>query len=173
MKRKARRMMGTPTPETVDLEVQRATPDLRAPGDDLFRHWVIAALRGRTGRYSIAVRLVEEEEGRLLNREYREEDNATNVLSFPVDLPADIRSRIEQDSGCRPLGDLVICAPVVQREAQEQHKPIDDHWAHLVVHGVLHLLGHDHERPEEAAEMENLEQRILAGLGVPDPYEAR
>lgn len=160
-------------PGIVELEVQRAEPGLSAPGDERFRNWAEATLRGRAGHFSLLIRLAGEAESRSLNREYRQKDDATNVLAFPAGLPHDVLARVETETGSRPLGDLVICAPVVEREAAEQGKPADHHWAHLVVHGILHLLGHDHARPEQALEMEHLERRILAGLGVPDPYEPR
>ena len=101
-------------------------------------------------------------EGRALNRHYRGKDYATNVLSFPADLPAGVKMPL--------LGDLVICAPVVVREAREQRKSPQAHYAHLTVHGVLHLLGWDHDDDKEAEAMEQLEREILAGLGLPDPY---
>ena len=97
-----------------------------------------------------------------LNRDYRGKDCPTNVLSFPMELPEEFNMPM--------LGDLVICAPVVAREAEEQGKSPESHWAHMVVHGVLHLQGYDHQNSAEAEEMESLERRILAGLGYPDPY---
>jgi probable rRNA maturation factor len=131
-----------------------------------FRHWVAAALAGAGHRRSaeLSIRIVGAREGRALNRQYRGKDYATNVLSFPVDLPDGVASPL--------LGDLVICAPVVAREAREQGKPPRNHYAHLTVHGVLHLLGFDHQDEREAARMETLETRILAGLGIADPYAA-
>ena len=130
------------------------------------RRWATAALVGQRRAIELAVRYVDSAEGRALNRDYRGKDYATNVLSFPVDLPKGVRSPL--------LGDLVICAPVVALEALGQDKPLAHHHAHLVVHGVLHLLGMDHERSEADADaMEARERRILAGLGVPDPYAER
>lgn len=117
----------------------------------------------------VSIRIVDEKEGYELNKQYRDKDGATNVLSFPadnesiVDLPPELP---------RLLGDIVICGPVVQREAAEQKKGIESHWAHLVIHGTLHLLGHDHEKEEEAAEMEAIETRILGKHGVANPYAA-
>ena len=135
-------------------------------------HWLQATL-ARTGYVAeqgceIAVRLVTEEEGRELNRRYRERDSATNVLSFPVGEDA-----ILPDDEPVPLGDLVLCAAVVHSEASAQNKPIADHWGHLLVHGTLHLLGYDHETDAEAAAMERLEIEILAAKGVPNPYVPR
>lgn len=131
-----------------------------------FRRWVEAAARGAKRRKAIelSIRIVDAKEGRMLNREYREKDYATNVLSFPVELPPGVSLPL--------IGDLVICAPVVVRESKEQGKAPNDHWAHMTVHGVLHLLGYDHIEDAEAEAMEALETRILAGLGIDDPYTA-
>lgn len=120
-----------------------------------FVRWARAAL---TGGGEITIRLVDAEEGQALNREYRHKDYATNVLSFPYDSEPLI------------LGDLVICPAVVAREAAEQNKPLAAHYAHLTVHGMLHLQGRDHEQDEDARQMENEETEILAALGYPDPY---
>jgi probable rRNA maturation factor len=127
-----------------------------------FRRWAAAAAQGRIKRADLAIRLVDAKEGRALNRHYRGKDYATNVLSFPVELPPGVTLPL--------LGDLVICAPVVAKEALEQGKPLAAHYAHLTVHGVLHLLGLDHEDEREAEAMEQLERDILATLGLPDPY---
>jgi probable rRNA maturation factor len=110
-------------------------------------------------RARVTVRFVGTAEGRRLNREFRRRDRATNVLAFAY--PA--------DDG-RLAGDLVLCAPVVAREARDQAKPLRAHYAHLTIHGALHLCGHDHDRRRSAARMEAAEKRILAGLGFPDPY---
>ncbi|WP_421621837.1 rRNA maturation RNase YbeY [Alkalilimnicola ehrlichii] len=151
----------------LDLEVQYVVA-WRAglPPEAAFRRWVSVALAagGHTGPAALAVRVVDKAEGRRLNHDYRGKDYPTNVLSFPFEAPPGL------DEPLPELGDLVICAPVVEREAREQGKPEADHWAHLVVHGVLHLLGYDHEAVEEAEQMEGLERRILAGLGIADPY---
>lgn len=159
---------------TVSLVIQRITKDDSTPGDDAFNEWVETALRsdhyGQATQYSITIRLVDEEESRQLNCNYRGRDSATNVLSFPADLPALIQSELESDSGTTLLGDLVICVPVVKHEAQEQGKPLLNHWTHLVIHGVLHLLGHDHADSKQAESMEQLEKDMLATLGINDPY---
>jgi probable rRNA maturation factor len=129
-----------------------------------FRRWVDAALAGAKRRKAaeLSIRIVGTREGRTLNREYRDKDYATNVLSFPVELPPGVSLPL--------IGDLAICAPVVAREAAEQHKVAHDHWAHMTVHGILHLLGYDHIDDGEAEAMEALEKRILAKLGITDPY---
>jgi probable rRNA maturation factor len=134
------------------------------PAKASYQRWALAALAGarRRGRYALSLRLVDAEEGRQLNRDFRAKDYATNVLSFPADETID---------GVRLLGDLALCAPVIAREAGEQGKATRAHHAHLTVHGVLHLLGYDHEDEAGAARMEALEIRILAGLGHANPYE--
>ena len=136
------------------LAVQRASRAAHIPSDARLARWARAALPGG-GR--VTVRYVAEAEARRLNRQYRGRDYATNVLSFPY-------------GSAPPEGDVVICAPVVAREAREQGKDVEAHHAHLLVHGLLHLAGHDHERGAEAARMERLERRILARLGFGDPY---
>ena len=146
----------------VQLAIQRVSEAAGQPADERFRHWAEAALQGRPGPMELTLRLVDEAESRRLNREYRGRDHPTNVLSFPFEVPSEIGSPL--------LGDLVICAPLVAREAQEQGKPVEAHWAHLTVHGILHLLGHDHQDGQQAAEMEAREVAILTALGYADPY---
>jgi len=148
----------------LDLDLQVASQAPGLPGEPEFRLWVSAVLTGRRDEAELTIRLVDEAEGRELNRDYRDRDYATNVLSFPFETPP----------GLEPLpllGDLVICVPVVRREAAEQGKAEPAHWAHLVVHGTLHLLGYDHLDEVEAEAMEALETEILRRLGYPDPYE--
>lgn len=147
----------------VDVEVQIASESDEIPPDTRFQRWAEAALAGRRRDAELVVRVVDEDESRQLNRDYRSKDRPTNVLSFPFDVPPGVPSE--------HIGDLVICAPVVQREAAEQGKPAEAHWAHMTVHGVLHLLGYDHIEDDQAEEMEALERDILAGLGFPDPYD--
>jgi len=120
-----------------------------------FVRWARAALAGGG---EITIRLVDADEGRTLNNDYRGKDYATNVLSFPYDSEPVV------------TGDLVICPEVVAREAAEQGKPLDAHYAHLTVHGMLHLQGRDHDNDEDAQAMEDEEREILAALGYPDPY---
>jgi probable rRNA maturation factor len=134
--------------------IQRRSRAAHVPSDSLLRRWAREALKRPA---EVTLRIVAATEARRLNREFRGKDYATNVLTFVyADAPL--------------AGDIVLCAPVVAREAREQGKAVRDHWAHLVVHGLLHLQGHDHERRGEAERMENLERRILRGLGVGDPY---
>lgn len=151
-------------PESLQLElgVSYGLPRLGLPASTSFRRWVTATLAGRIRRADLALRVVGDDEGLALNRHYRGIDHATNVLSFPADLPPGVELPI--------LGDIVLCAPVVAREAREQGKPLRHHYAHLTVHGVLHLLGFEHEETREAEAMELLERQILAGLGIDDPY---
>ncbi len=153
-----------PAAESLDLElgVSYALPRRGLPAAVSFRRWVAAALQGRIRRADLALRLVDEREGCALNRHYRGKDYPTNVLSFPAELPPGVELPI--------LGDIVLCAPVVAREAREQGKILAHHYAHLTVHGVLHLLGFDHIDPREAEAMELLERQILAGLDIDDPY---
>nr|WP_207161099.1 rRNA maturation RNase YbeY [Halorhodospira halophila] len=139
-----------------------------APEAERVQAWLepVFEAHGRGGE--LTVRIVDEDESRALNRDYRGRDKPTNVLSFPCELPPGLPAEAAQI-----LGDLVVCAPVVAREAAEQGKPEADHWAHMLVHGALHLLGYDHEDPAQAERMEAEERRILAALGVPDPYQER
>ncbi len=134
------------------------------PAARSFRAWIELALRGAKHRRAseIHVLITDARTGRQLNRDFRGKDYATNVLSFPSEWPPGMRSPM--------LGDLAICAPVVAREAKEQGKTLRDHYAHMVVHGTLHLLGHDHIDEAEAEPMEALETKLLASLGIADPY---
>jgi probable rRNA maturation factor len=128
-----------------------------------FEGWVRAALAGRRkGRTGVNIALFGEAAGRGMNRQYRGKDYATNVLSFRYEPLLGDKSGL--------LGDLVMCPPVIAREAKKQGKPPRDHYAHLTIHGVLHLLGYDHQIPAEAERMEALETRILAGIGIANPY---
>ena len=147
----------------IELDLQLATDASKLPAEAQLRRWVELALRQRTADSELTIRLVDAEEGQELNRTYRHKDYATNVLSFPAEVPDGLLD-------IPLLGDLVICVPVVEREAREQNETLEAHWAHLVIHGCLHLLGYDHIDDEEAEEMEGLERQLLAELGYPDPY---
>jgi probable rRNA maturation factor len=149
----------------ITVGVSYGVPEDGLPAPEQFRTWVAAAVGRERAQAEVSVRIVDTAEGQELNRRYRHRDYATNVLSFPADLPPEL--------GLPLLGDLVLCAPVIAREAEAQGKAVEQHWAHLTVHGTLHLLGHDHETPAEAREMESLEIQVLERLGIPDPYEER
>lgn len=145
------------------LTVQRACATLDLPADVDFSGWLQAAFAacGRGGE--LTLRIVDADEGRQLNRDYRGHDRPTNVLAFPLTPPPPLTADY--------LGDLALCAPVVVQEAAAQAKLARAHWAHLTVHGALHLLGYDHQEPEAAACMEQMERRVLAACGFDDPYE--
>ncbi len=125
--------------------------------------WVTAVLEGRMDEAELTIRIVDSEESQQLNHDYRGKDKPTNVLSFPFEAPAEIALPL--------LGDLIICAPVVTGEAQAQNKTLQAHWAHMVVHGTLHLLGYDHIDDADAEEMESLETKIITQLGFTNPYQ--
>ena len=145
------------------LSVQYAVPPEGLPAKPALARWARATFRGWRGqRASVGVRIVGSRESAALNSRFRRRKHATNVLSFAFEAPPGTRSD--------HLGDLVICAPVVRREARLQNKPERAHWAHMVVHGILHLRGYDHRKRREAAVMESMEIRILKELGFADPY---
>jgi probable rRNA maturation factor len=159
----------------VSVDIQIASKVTSVPGQQEIQSWVEDAInevrndRNCDCNCEVSVRVVDEDEGCELNGQYRQADKATNVLSFPADREA-LHSLPQEVP--RALGDIVICGPIVEREAAQQHKKNSDHWAHLLVHGTLHLLGHDHESDAEALEMEAIETRILGRRGVGDPYAA-
>ncbi len=145
----------------LDIVVQNATSFTPVPSNQQFERWANAVLH-KHGDAELLIRLVDRQESLQLNAQYRHKNKATNVLSFPADLPEEV--------GLALLGDIIICTPIVAEEARDQHKTAEAHWAHLTIHGILHLLGHDHQLEQEASEMESLETRILQSLGFPDPY---
>ncbi|WP_210396406.1 rRNA maturation RNase YbeY [Motiliproteus sediminis] len=145
----------------IDLQIASDQPDL--PSAEQLQQWVEAVTASLADPVEVTIRLVDQSESQQLNRDYRGKDKPTNVLSFPFEVPEGIELNL--------LGDLVICAPVVAMEAAQQSKPLQHHWAHMVIHGTLHLLGYDHIDDREAEEMEALETRILGKLGIPAPYE--
>lgn len=165
----------------LQVDIQNASSCEHIPDDETFKRWVVAALKAAANlddsalkntsqqekeaekEKELSLRLVDEEESRSLNLQYRGIDKATNVLSFPCELPPEVDIAL--------LGDLVICAQVVEREAQEQNKGPESHWAHMVVHGTLHLLGFDHIDETEAEHMESLETAIITALGYAPPYQ--
>ncbi len=146
----------------LDLEVQHITEVVDVPSQETLEQWSLAALRAEREQVELVIRLVDVAEIQNLNREYRGKDRPTNILTFPSYLPKVVDSSL--------LGDIIICAPVVLSEAAEQGKPPQFHWAHMVVHGVLHLLGYDHQEEAEAVVMEQLERKVLACLNIQDPY---
>jgi len=159
---------------SVEVSVQYACDSPRnvtIPSDNEIRRWVGLALEKSTHRpnmnLQVTVRIVDKAEIRALNRDYRAKDMPTNVLSFPFEVPPGLP--IEAMDG--ELGDVVVCAQVVVEEAQQQDKPLVAHWAHMIIHGTLHLLGYDHESEAEAADMESLEIALLRKLGYADPYQ--
>ena len=144
----------------LDLQLVSEAKDL--PTEYQIQQWLEAAILPFQAEAEVTVRIVDEAESQQLNFDYREKNKPTNVLSFPFECPPGIELPL--------LGDLVICAQVVAKEAAEQHKSLSAHWAHMVVHGSLHLLGFDHINEEDATEMEAEEIQILAELGFADPY---
>ena len=151
---------------TVDVQIASEADGIPSP--DQIRRWVAyaAAAEASAPAAEISVRVVDESEMQALNRDYRDQDRPTNVLSFPAGAVEGL-----PEDATRTLGDIVVCATIVEREAAEQSKALADHWGHMLVHGVLHLLGYDHMTGVEAEAMEGLERTILAGLGIADPYE--
>ncbi len=149
---------------SITLDFQLASDATDIPAESQFQTWLDAAVTPFQLEAEVTIRIVDEAESQQLNFDYREKDKPTNVLSFPFQQPPGIEE-------LPLLGDLVICAQVVTREAAEQNKPLAAHWAHMVVHGCLHLLGFDHIKEDEAQEMEAEEIQILADLGFPNPYE--
>ena len=150
---------------SIFVDLQIATENIDGlPTEEQIVQWATAAVQPEGDEVEMTVRIVDESESHDLNLTYRGKDRPTNVLSFPFECPDEVELPL--------LGDLVICRQVVEREAAEQEKPLMSHWAHMVVHGSLHLLGYDHIEDNEAEEMESLETQIMQGLGFDDPYLA-
>ena len=150
---------------SIFVDLQIATENIEGlPTEEQIAQWATAAVQPEGDEVEMTVRIVDEDESHELNLTYRGKDLPTNVLSFPFECPDEVELPL--------LGDLVICRQVVEREAAEQEKPLMAHWAHMVVHGSLHLLGYDHIEDDEAEEMESLETQIMQGLGFDDPYLA-
>ncbi|OBT12877.1 rRNA maturation RNase YbeY [Vibrio sp. UCD-FRSSP16_10] len=147
------------------LDLQFAVEDdSQLPSEQEFQSWLDFTLTQFQPDSELTIRIVDSEESHQLNHDYRGKDKPTNVLSFPFEAPPEVEINL--------LGDLVICKQVVEDEAIEQQTPLKSHWAHMVVHGCLHLLGYDHIQDDEAEEMESLEADIMQGLGFEDPYLA-
>jgi len=149
------------------VEVQIASESEHLPCVEQLTQWVTLATKQRS-HAEVVVRLVDMEESAELNKTYREKEGPTNVLSFPFEMPDVLPEEAEIDD---ILGDLVICAPVVETEAEQQQKPVLSHWAHMVVHGCLHLQGYDHIDAQDAEIMENLEIELLKTIDIDNPYE--
>ncbi|MDC9593092.1 rRNA maturation RNase YbeY [Xenorhabdus sp. IM139775] len=145
----------------LDLQIACENP-AGLPGAALFQRWLEGVLPPFQAESEVTIRVVDEAESHDLNLTYRGKDRPTNVLSFPFEAPPEIELPL--------LGDLIICRQVVEKEAEEQQKTVEEHWAHMVVHGSLHLLGYDHIEDDEAEEMESLETELLEKMGYPDPY---
>ena len=148
----------------LDLQIAEKSPGF--PEQALIEKWILATLSTAqiSGDNQLTVRIVDEAEIKTLNETYRHKAGVTNVLSFPFEAPPDVPEMQVL------LGDIVICAPVVQHEAQQQRKPVLNHWAHMIVHGTLHLLGYDHLSEQQAEQMETMEISILSEFGIPNPY---
>ena len=146
----------------IQVELQVVDGAGSVPDEKHFSRWASAAAAGRADDGELSIRVVDEAESRSLNSRYRDRQCATNVLAFPATLPDEL--------GLPLLGDLAICRDVIEREAREQGKETEAHWAHMVVHGTLHLLGYDHQTQNQAHAMESLEVQVLQGLGYADPY---
>jgi len=144
------------------LDVQIATESHLVPSAEQLQRWVDAVLPASDQDSEIVIRIIDEQESAELNHRYRHKTGPTNILSFPAELPDEVDLNL--------LGDLLVCAPVLEQEAKEQQKKLFDHWAHIIIHGVLHLTGHDHITDHEAEIMENLEIDILKHLNIANPY---
>lgn len=162
-----------PSKYACHVDVQCFYADVTVPSDQTFRQWtravldfLIAAKLQDNQNIELSILIVDETDSQLLNNQFRQKNQPTNVLSFPFDTPEIFR----QHQAVTILGDIVICAPIVERESQQQHKTIEEHWAHMLVHGVLHLLGYDHMNDKDATIMEAMEVEILSNLNYQNPY---
>jgi len=150
---------------TLIVDIQMASASEEAPDPQSIERWVGAAIGNQRESTELSVRIVDAEESQALNEQFRGSTGATNVLSFPFEN--------ESPEPLPLIGDIVICAPVVAKEAREQNKALNAHWAHMMIHGVLHLLGYDHQNENDANLMESLETEIMQGLGFPPPYSCQ
>ncbi|NOQ13646.1 MAG: rRNA maturation RNase YbeY [Methyloprofundus sp.] len=149
-----------------ELEVQRVIECGYIPSDKELQLWIEKALAGYSKDTEVLIRVVDNQEIATLNQQYRHKQGATNILSFPFDIPDAVK-------GVNLLGDLVVCAPVLEKEAETQQKILKDHWAHIIIHGILHLLGYDHVDENDALEMEAKEVLILQQLNIDNPYQEK
>lgn len=147
------------------LDFQIVSQSKQLPGKEQFQLWVDAVLTDGSQDSEIVIRIVDEAEMIQFNEQYRNKKGSTNILSFPFDPP-------EEADSCL-LGDLLVCAPIVELEAQQQNKILTHHWAHMIVHGVLHLIGYDHINDLDADEMESLEIKILKSIKIDNPYQEK
>lgn len=160
-------------PFIVQLDLQPIYVSFR-PDNKTIQHWIETTLNYMHAIkpcilqdiIAITVRIVDKPDIQKLNKDYRKKDKPTNVLSFPSALPSFLLSSLDE----YPLGDIILCAPVIEQEAQDHHKVLLHHWAHMIVHSTLHLLGYDHVEKQEAEKMELYESAILHQLGFPNPY---
>jgi probable rRNA maturation factor len=150
---------------THELDMQVVSCSKQLPSTLLFQQWLDVALSELSSPAEVVIRIVDEAEMTELNQAYRHKTGATNILSFPFEVPDGLQLNL--------LGDLVVCAPIIEREAVTQGKPLEHHWAHIVIHGVFHLLGYDHGDETEAEEMEALEINALKKLHINNPYQER
>jgi probable rRNA maturation factor len=149
------------------ITIQHATDKTAVPPSSSLRRWAKKAMDNQIKNAEVTLRIVGAEEMTQLNSQYRHKKGPTNVLSFPIELPTGIELDVPM------LGDIVICTDVVVQEAIEQGKPLEAHWAHMVVHGIFHLLGYDHENEHDANIMEGLETKVMLSLGFADPYDTK
>jgi probable rRNA maturation factor len=147
----------------VDIQIESQSHSL--PTREQFQSWVDTILKNSEEDSEIVIRIVDEPEMIQFNKQYRQKKGTTNILSFPFDAPDEIESIL--------LGDLLICAPVIEQEAQLQNKKREHHWAHMIIHGILHLLGYDHIDDDEAKEMEALEIKMLSAIDIANPYQEK
>ena len=150
-------------PHQIDLDLQIACQANNLPSENDFKHWLAQILTIYQQDFELTIRIVDTLESQQLNHQYRNKNKPTNVLSFPFEVPEGIELNL--------LGDLVICADIVAQEAKQQQKHLQAHWAHMVIHGCLHLLGYDHINDDEAEAMEAIEIDLICQLGFPDPYK--
>ena len=147
----------------INVDIENFSSCKNIPDEIFFHRWVSASLSSQKKPLEVVIRVINEDESAALNNRFRKKNVATNVLSFPADLPESLNFPL--------LGDLAICAQVVAREADEQNKDLDAHWAHIIIHGSLHLIGFDHEDDVDAKKMEKMETKILSEFYFPSPYE--
>lgn len=150
-----------------DIDIQRIDNSALVPNDQQIKSWAQLALKSLLTKAELTIRIVDTTEMQTLNKQYRSKDYPTNVLSFPSSIPATLREKLDSHF----IGDIIICPNILSKESVEQNKVLDHHWAHMIVHGVLHLLGYDHINQTDEEKMQALEIQILSQLGIDNPYE--